>query len=127
MSLPKKLSTGGRYLPSSAFNCYIDILNPDAGQATDGTPNAPTVVATGIHANLQPWRAKEVDKAQTRIGQSAFKIVVRYPKTYTIDSGMVIHAIRGGVTTLHNIEAAYDPDGQQVELHIWTWVSGGIL
>src|SRR5580692_7803909 len=98
MSLPKKLSTGVRYLPASAFNAYITILDPDAGQATDGTPNVPTVVASGIHANVTPWRSKEVDKQQARVGQSSFKIVIRAPKTFNVDTGMQIQLVRGGTT-----------------------------
>jgi head-tail adaptor len=118
MALPKKLSTGVRYLPSSAFNCYVSFLQPNAGQGADGTPNAATTVISGIHANVAPWRSKEVDKEQTRLGTSSYKIVVRYPKTYSVDSGMQIQ-LRNQI---HNIESFYDPDGQQVELHIWTWV-----
>jgi head-tail adaptor len=121
--LPKKLSTGVRYLPSSAFNCYITVLNPNAGQAADGTPNAPTTVATGIHASVSPWRSKEVDKGQIRVGQSSYKVVIRAPKTFTIDTGMQIQCVRAGVTHLLNIESLYDPDMQGVELHIWCWDS----
>jgi SPP1 family predicted phage head-tail adaptor len=127
VSLPKKLSTGVRYLPSSAFNCYVTFLNPNAGQAADGTPNAALTVATGIHANVSPWRSKEVDKSQTRTGQSAFKIVIRYPRNFTVDSGMQLQLTRAEHTTLYNIESVYDPDAQGVELHIWCWTSGGTL
>jgi len=119
--LPKKLSTGVRYLSSSAFNCYVTILDPDAGQATDGTPNAPSVVARSIHANLAPWRGKEVDKTQLRTGQSSYKIVIRYPKTYTVDTSMLVQLTRGTTTHTLNIESILDPDGQAVELHIWCW------
>jgi hypothetical protein len=45
--------------------------------------------------------------------------VVRFPKTYSLDGGMQI-LVRG---QLHNIDSFYDPDGQQVELHIWTFVT----
>jgi head-tail adaptor len=121
--LPKKSSTGVRYLGASAFNSYITILNPNAGAATDGTQNAPTVVAQNIHANISPWRSKEVDKPQTRVGQSSFKIVVRFPKTYSLDAGMRIQLTRAGVTTLYEIESWYDPDGQGVEAHIWVWAT----
>ena len=121
--LPKKLSTGVRYLPSSAFNCYVSFLNPNAGQATDGTPNPPVTVASGIHANVAPWRSKEVDKSMTRIGQSSYKVVIRAPKTFTVDTGMLIQLVRDGVTHLMNIESLYDPDMQGVELHIWAWDS----
>jgi SPP1 family predicted phage head-tail adaptor len=119
MSLPKKASSNVRYLPSSAFNCYVTILNPDAGQAGDGTPNAATVVAQNVHANVTQWRGKEVDKSQDRVGISSYKIIIRYPKTYLIDTGMQF-VLRD---QLHNIESFSDPDGQKVELHIWTFVT----
>jgi head-tail adaptor len=119
--LPKQSSTGFRYLGSSAFNSYITILNPNAGAQTDGTPNAPVVVAQNIHANVSPWRSKEVDKSQTRIGESSFKIVIRFPKTYSLDAGMQVTLTRAGVTTLYEIESWYDPDGQGVEAHLWVW------
>lgn len=118
MPLPRR-SSGIRYLPSSAFNTYITILNPNAGQAADGTPNAPTTVASGIHANVSIWRSKEVDKTQTRVGVASYKIVIRYPKIYSLDGGMQI-LLRN---QLHNIDSFYDPDGQQVELHIYTLVT----
>jgi SPP1 family predicted phage head-tail adaptor len=121
--LPKKTSTGVRYLGSSAYNCYITVLNPNAGQAADGTPNAPITVAQNIHANVSPWRSKERDNSQLRVGQSSYKLVIRYPKTYSLDSGMQIQFRN----QLHNIESFYDPDGQQVELHIWTWVSNDVV
>ena len=119
MSLPKKLSTNVRYLPSSAFNCYVTILQPNAGQAVDGTPNAATTVAQNVHANVSPWRSKEVDKAEARVGLSSYKIVLHYPKTYNLDGGMQI-MLRN---QLHNIDSFYDPDGQKVELHIYTFVT----
>jgi head-tail adaptor len=119
MSLPKRVSTGTKYLSSSQFNSYITITNPNAGQAADGTPNAPTIVACNIHANISPWRSKEVDKEQARVGLSSYKLIIRYPKTYSIDGGMQIQ-LR---SQLHNIDSFYDPDGQQVELHIYTFVT----
>jgi SPP1 family predicted phage head-tail adaptor len=117
--LPKKLSTGVRYLSASAFNCYITFVDPDAGQASDGTPNAPVVVASNIHANVAQWRGKEVDKPQERVGQSSYKMIIRYPKTYAVNAGMQIQFR----SQLHEIESISDPDGQQVELHLWTWVN----
>lgn len=119
MSLPKQISTGIRYLSSSAFNCLVDILNPNSGQAGDGTPNAPITVARHIHANISPWRTKEVDKPQQRIGQSSFKVVIRYPKTFSVNAGMQIR--HHG--QLMEVESIYDPDGQRVELHIFVWVN----
>ena len=121
--LPKKLSSGVRYLSASAFNCYVSFLDPNSGQATDGTPNAATSIATNVHANVSPWRSKEVDKSQTRVGQGSFKIVIRFPKTFSVNTGMLVQLTRAGVTQLFNVEGAYDPDGQAVELHVWVWSS----
>jgi SPP1 family predicted phage head-tail adaptor len=117
MALPKKISSGVRYLPSSAYNCLISFWDPDQGQASDGTPSPAVAVASGIHANIQPWRTREEDKSQIRVGVSTYKIVIRYPKTYSLDTGMQIK-LRN---QLHNIESFYDPDGLRVELHIWTF------
>jgi head-tail adaptor len=119
--LPKRLATGTRYLPSSAFNCYVSFIQVNTGQAADGELNAPVTVVSGIHANLAPWRGKEVDKPQTRIGQSSYKITIRYPQTYTIDTGMQVQLVRGNTAHLFDIETMLDPDGQGVELVLWVW------
>jgi SPP1 family predicted phage head-tail adaptor len=120
MALHKKVSTGVRYLSSSAFNCYITIQNPNAGAAADGTPVAtPLVVMQNVHANVAPWRGKEVQKPEDRVGVTSYKIVIRYPKTYNIDTGCQV-LLRN---QLHNIESIMDPDGQQVELHLFTFVT----
>ena len=118
MALPRKLS-GQKYLTNSAFNCYVSFIDPNAGQAADGTPNSPITVVQNVHASVSPWRSKELDKEKTRVGQSSYKVVVRYPKTYNVDTGMQI-MLRSQV---HNIDSMYDPDGQQVELHIFTFVN----
>jgi hypothetical protein len=144
MALPRKMSTRVRYLPSSAFNSYITIAQPNAGQAIDGTPlgqaidgtplgesDAPipesAIIASGVHANIAPWRSRELDKRETREGVSSYKIVIRYPKNYSLDTGCVIWVTRGGQTQIHNIDSFYDPDGQQVELHIWTLVTNDMV
>jgi SPP1 family predicted phage head-tail adaptor len=119
MKRSKSPATDVRYLTSSAFNSYISVQNTNAGQAADGTPNVPTVVASNVHASISPWRSKEVDKQQTRDALSSYKIVIRYPKTWNIDTGCQI-LVRGQV---HNIDSFYDPDGQRVELHIYTFVT----
>jgi len=119
MRRPKNPSTDTRYLCSSAFNSKITIQNPNAGQAADGTLNVPIVVATNVNANMSPWRGKEVDKSDTRVALSSYKIVIRYPKTYNIDTGCQI-IVRN---QLHSIDSFYDPDGQRVELHIYTFVT----
>ncbi len=121
--LSKKTSTLVRYLPSSAYDAYITFLDPNQGQASDGTPNPSIVVKAGVHANVQPWRGREVDKPQARIGQFSYKIIIRYPKTFSVNSGMLIQLSRAGSTHLYNIESISDPDGRGVELHIWVWSS----
>lgn len=115
--LPKRLS-GTRYLSSAQFNSYVTFLNPNAGQETDGTPLPATIVASGIHAHVEMWRGRENKEAQTRTATSSYKVVIHYPKTYSIDSGMQIQVANG---PLLNIEAPADPDGQRVEMHIWAW------
>ena len=119
MRRQKHPGTDFRYLPSSAYNAYVTIQNPNAGQAGDGTPNAPIVVAQNVHANVSLWRGKEVDKGETRVGTSSYKIVIRYPKTYSIDTGCQL-LLR---SQLHNIDSFLDPDGQRVELHLYTFVT----
>lgn len=118
MSLPKKLSTNVRYKPSGAFNSYVTIIQPDAGQDNTGAPIGATTVAQ-TWASISMWRGKEEDKAQERVAITSYKVVLRYPTTYTIDTGMQIQ--HGG--QLHNIESMADPDGRRVELWLYTWVS----
>jgi SPP1 family predicted phage head-tail adaptor len=117
MAIPKRFSTGVQYLSASAFNTRITFMQPNSGQAADGTPNPPTVVAC-THANMAQWRGKETDKQETRVATSSYKFIVRYPKTYSVDAGMNI-MVRN---QLHEIESFSDPDGQRIELHIWTFV-----
>lgn len=120
MSLPKRLATPAvRYLGSSAFNTPITIQQPATGQSAAGVPNPPTVVAN-TRANVAQWRGKETDRPKDRVGISSYKMILHYPKTYTMDTGMQI-LVR---SQLHNIESFSDPDGQQVELHVWTSVTG---
>lgn len=119
MKRPKNPSTDTRYLSSSAFNSYVTIQNPNAGQSANGTPNLPITVAQNVHANVSPWRGKEVDKEQTRVGISSYKIIIRYPKNWNFDTGCQL-LVR---SQLHNIDSFYDPDGQQVELHIYTYTT----
>ena len=118
MTLPKN-PAGVRYASSNDFNCYITVINPNAGQAANGTPNAPTVVRQNVHAKVEQWRGKETDKEQSRVAISSYKIVIWYPKTWSLDTGMQIK-LRN---QLHNIESFSDPDGQRVQLHIWTFVT----
>ena len=118
MPLPKN-PAGVRYTDSNEYNCRVTFLQPNAGQETDGTPKTPTTVKSNVWAKVSQWRGKEADKEDTRVAVSSYKIVIRYPKTYSIDSGMQI-MLRN---QLHNIESFSDPDGQRVELHIWTFVT----
>jgi SPP1 family predicted phage head-tail adaptor len=121
MAIPKRFSTGVQYLGASAFNTRVTFIQPNTGQAADGTPNTPVVVKH-THANVAQWRGKETDKEQNRVGVSSYKLIIRYPKGYSIDGGMNI-MVRG---QLHEIESFSDPDGQRIELHIWTFVTSDI-
>lgn len=122
MRLPKQPSDV-RYLSSDAFNCYVDFIDPNAGQAADGTPNPPLTVASGVHANVAQWRSKEVDKPQTRIGQFSYKVTIRFPRTFSVNAGMQLLLTRAGSIHVFNIEGVSDPDMQGVELHIWCWTN----
>jgi head-tail adaptor len=111
--------SGVRRKSASDFNAYISFLQPNAGAAADGTPNAPAVVASGIHANVSPWRSKEIDKQQTRVGVSSYKIVIRYPENYSVDGGMMVEI--AGRNRLMEIDSMMDPDMQGIELHIFAF------
>jgi SPP1 family predicted phage head-tail adaptor len=120
--LPKRLSTGVRYLSASAFNTAITIIQPNTGQAADGTPLPETIVAT-THANVAQWRNREVDKGQTRNSQSSYKLTIRYPKTYTLDSGMNILVRNQRMF----IDSFSDEDGQQIQLSVWCWTENDTI
>lgn len=120
MKLPKNPS-GVRYLGSTDYNTRVTFQNPNAGQAADGTPNLPTVVKK-VWANISEWRGKETDKTQERVGVSSYKIVIQYPKTWSVETGMQI-LVRN---QLHNIESHSDPDGQQIELHLWSYTTDDV-
>ena len=115
--LPKRLSTGVRYLNASQYNTPVTITDPNAGQAADGTPLAEVVIAT-THANISRWRDREADKAQARSSQGYYKIVIRYHKTYSLHTGMNI-LVRN---QRHLIDGFLDEDGQMIQLSISTWV-----
>jgi SPP1 family predicted phage head-tail adaptor len=118
MSIPKRLSTGVRYVSAGEFNCQVTFTQPNAGAEGDGTPHDETVVKANVWAKVSQWRGKESDKAQERTAVSSYKMSLRYPKTFSVDTGMNI-LLRG---QRHNIESFADPDGQRVQLDIWTWV-----
>lgn len=117
MKMPKNPS-GVRYLGSTDYNKRVTIQNPNAGQAADGTPNVPIFVKK-LWANVAQWRGKETEKPQERVGTSSYKIIIGYPRTFSVDGGMQILVGQ----QLHNIESFSDPDGQGRELHIWTFVT----
>lgn len=116
MRLPKTAS-GVRYAGSTDYNTRIIITQPNNGNAEDGSPLPETTVAI-TWANVAEWRGKRDDKQQQTQAVSSYKVIIRYPKTYALDTGMNIR-VRG---QRHNIDSFSDPDGQQVELHLWTWV-----
>ncbi len=116
MKLPKQ-PWGARYQGSTDFNTRITFIQPNTGNAADGTPVPEAIVATPW-ANVTMWRGKQEDKTQTLQAVSSYKVIIRYPQTWAVDTGMNI-MVRG---QRHNIESFSDPDGNQQELHIWTWV-----
>ena len=115
MKLPKQPS-GVRYLSSTDYTTRITIIQPNNGNALDGTQLPSSTVAT-VWANVAQWRGKQQDKDQTLQGISSYKVIIRYPRTFSMDSGMMILFNNRQL----NIESFADPDGQKTELHIWTW------
>jgi SPP1 family predicted phage head-tail adaptor len=116
MKLPKQ-PWGTRYQGSTDYNTQITFIQPNNGNGADGAPLPATTVAT-TWANVAQWRGKQEDKTQTLQAVSSYKMIIRYPQTWSIDSGMNIFVRE----QQHNIESYSDPDGNQNELHIWTWV-----
>jgi SPP1 family predicted phage head-tail adaptor len=116
MKLPKQ-PWGSRYLGATDYNTQITVTQPNNGNAVDGTPLPETAVAT-VWANVSMWRGKQTDEKQILESTSSYKIIIRYPQTWAVDTGMNI-LVRG---QRHNIESFSDPDGNRNELHIWTWV-----
>lgn len=115
MKLPKT-PWGTRYLGPTDYNVQITITQPNTGNAIDGTPLPPSTVAV-VWANVAQWRGKQKDDKQTLQAQSSYKVIIQSPRTWTLDSGMLI-SFGGHVL---NIESTSDPDGQNIETHIWAW------
>jgi SPP1 family predicted phage head-tail adaptor len=116
--LPKKLSTGVRYLGASAYNTPVTFLQPNAGQAADGTP-LPATVVKRTRANVNLWRGKEEEKTQERVGISSYKVIIRFPIGWTVDTGMQIQMKE----QLLDVESVSDPDMQKRQLEIWAWTT----
>ncbi len=115
MRLPKT-PWGTRYLSATDFNTQMSFVQPNMGNGTDGTPLPASTVAC-VWANVTQWRGKQKEGKQTLQAQSSYKVVLQTPTTWTLDSGMLLTF---GPHTL-NIESFSDPDGQNVETHIWGW------
>ncbi len=116
MKLPKQ-PWGTRYNGSTDYNTQITFTQINNGNAPDGTPMPEVAVAT-VWANVSQWRAKQNEKTQALQGVSSYKVILRYPQTWSVDTGMRI-LVRG---QQHNIESFSDPDGNRQELHVWSWV-----
>ena len=114
--LPKRVSTGTRYMSASQLNSLITFYQA-TGASSDGTPNAAVPVWT-THANIAMWRGKEQDAKQMRNAASSFKITMQYSKRFTPTSDMTISY--HGQT--YNIESVSDIDGQKIQLEIWAWI-----
>ena len=115
MKLPKQ-PCGSRYLGSTEYTAQITFTQPNNGNGADGTPLPETAVAT-TWAAIAQWRGKQEDKSQTLQAVSSYKIIIRYPKTWSVDTGMNI--LNRGQRM--NIESFSDPDGERNELHLWVW------
>jgi SPP1 family predicted phage head-tail adaptor len=118
MRLPKT-PWGSRYLSSTEYTTRVTFTQPANGNDETGTPLPETAIAT-TWANVTLWRGKQEDKTETTVSVAAYKIIIRYPRTWSVDSGMNI-LVRG---QLHNIDAFADLDGTRTELHIFTSTYG---
>ena len=116
MKLPK-VATGVRYLNSTDYNVRAYFIQPNLGNQADGTPLPPATIAT-VWCNVALWRGKQNEKSQLLQGSTSYKVSIRYPRTFAIDTGMTI-MIRNQV---HNIESFADIDGTRQEMVIYTWV-----
>lgn len=116
MKLPKQ-ATGVRYLNSTDYDVKVQFQQPNNGNGADGTPLPATNVAC-VWANVSMWRGKQNEKDQLLQAVSSYKVVIRYPHTFAIDTGMNI-LVR---EQLMNIESFSDLDGTRTELTIWCWV-----
>ncbi|HZQ25272.1 MAG TPA: phage head closure protein [Terriglobales bacterium] len=111
MSLPKKLSTGFRYLGASAYNSKITLMNPE-GIGSSGSKVAPTVFKADVPANITVLRGKEQLRGPELTATMSYKIVIRYRAG--VNSAMTV--VNRDQT--FRIEDIGDPDGQRVELHL---------
>lgn len=116
MKLPK-VATGVRYLNSTDYNVLAYFIQPNMGNAADGTPLPPETIAR-VYCNVALWRGKQNEKTQLLQGSTSYKVSIRYPRTFALDTGMTIQ-IR---SQIHNIESFADIDGTRNELTIYTWV-----
>ena len=116
MKLPK-VATGVRYLNSTDYNTKVYFIQPNMGNAADGTP-LPEAVVYETYANIALWRAKQVEKDALLQGQSSYKLTIRYPRRIALDTGMII-LVRD---QRHNVDSFLDPDGTRTELLFYTWV-----
>jgi SPP1 family predicted phage head-tail adaptor len=116
MKLPKQ-ACGSRYLGSTEYTEQVTFTQPSNGNGVDGTPLPETAVAT-VWANVSMWRGKQEDKTQTLQAVSSYKVIIRAPKTWSLDTGMNL-LCRG---QRMNLESFSDPDGSRVETHLWCWV-----
>ena len=112
-----KTSKGVRYLSSDDYDVRAYFIQPNMGNAADGTPLPPATIAT-VWCSVALWRGKQNEKTQLLQGSTSYKVSIRYPRTFALDTGMTIQ-IRGQV---HNIESFADIDDTRNELTIYTWV-----
>jgi SPP1 family predicted phage head-tail adaptor len=121
MKLPKT-PWGTRYASSTDYNTRAQFVQPNAGNAIDGTP-LPEILVACTWANVSQWRGKQEDKPQSLQAVSSYKIVIHYPKTWNVDAGMNV-LVNG---QRHNIDSFLDPDGNKNELHCWTWIGDEVV
>jgi hypothetical protein len=114
MALPKSLGTAVSYTPSGAMSSQITFWQPSTDRDSTGALAAPTKVGTYWAAISMAKVPHDIEKAQQLVGESSFKIAMRYQPG--LDTSMFITSATGRRFTLQSV---LDPDDRQVELRIF--------
>jgi len=111
--LPKRLN-GVSYTSASEMTSLVTFWLPSTTRDNNGTLAAPTQVATVAAAIRMTSQPTDVAKQQQVIGQTRYKIVIRYMSGLT--TAMYATTATGRRFTLTSI---VDPDDRQAELQIY--------
>jgi hypothetical protein len=114
MALPKSLGTAVSYTPSGAMSSQITFWLPSIDRDSTGALMSPTKVGTYWASITMTRVPHNIEKAQQVVGESAFKMVMRYQSG--LNTSMYVTSATGRRFTL---ESVVDPDDRQIELHIF--------